>query len=1223
MLKLRKKTLPAPQYLRKLSLQILEPRYLLTADFSVFQDLSNGLGSGVHHANWGDFNNDGFVDVSVSQAKLWQNNGGANFTLAENNGHENGTWGDYNNDGNLDFFMSGPKFIWTGDGTGNFTSSATLPPTPGAPTEAVTWFDLENDGDLDLYIANYGDAVPVPDTVYRNDNGNFVLHWTQPAGSQSRGVTLLDYNEDNNIDIYVTRYRLEPNTLWENDGSGNFGSFSNVASAMNATGGNAHGIGSAVGDFDNDGHIDIFAENFAHTFNPGTQLLRNTGPSGNYQFEVKNTWNHPSPDWVESYSSTAIGDVDNDGDLDFFITALSSNVPSDAARLYENPGVTSAESTWNFTNVTATAGLGGITLSSQAAFADFDNDGDLDLVTNGGLLYANNTSQTTNNNWLKVKLTGDGNNVNTMALGAVVRADLGGGKILTRMVEGNTGRNNQNDQTLHFGLGAFAAPVPLEVTWPNGTVINFTASPNSLAQISFAPPEETGTVDIGEVGRITNLTHIEQTIHLQGTYSNPIVFAQSPSYNDTEAAIARVTDVQPGSFKIRLEEPSNTTDSGTHAIETATYIVIEAGSHTLFDGTQLEVGTVETTGGPFTQSVNFNKAFGASPAILSQIQTTAGPDYLHARHTVTSQTGLSFIVEQQEGGLTALAPETVGYLAIDAASGAWNEMFFEAGVTGSVVTDNLYQLDFANSYQVAPSLLTSLASRNNIDPAHVRYASLDGNGVLVKAEEDMAVDGETTHPAERVAYLAIGGTGMLTALVPTVPIGEVGQLDNLTHVAQTINLQRNYADPVVFAQSASYRDTQPAVVRVTDVQSGSFKIQIEEPSNLLATHGAETVTYVVLEAGSHALGDGTQVEVGTFNTTEGPFAQSVAFEEPFAATPAILSQIQTTAGPDYLQTRYTTTSPAGFDFIIEQEEGGAAPLPVETVGYFAIDMGPGSWDGLPFEAGITPSAVTDSLYQLNYLAGFQATPQLLTSLATRNNIDPAHVRYINSTVTGVQLKVEEDQANDDETIHPAEAVAFFAIEGLGSLGIPGPATPVLDAEFNGDGFVNAADYTIWRDSLGTTGIEPFDLGDANGDARVDGVDYAIWKEQFQGMPTGSMSSSIASIAVEQDATGTNGNTGAFSFTLVPGSMGLDSAGLGSTNRVRQIDTSEDAALDPTARELALEILTDLLDRPAEADIDDSWQWPNDNWEQSNPRSVRQGIEIALSLVELNGVDSND
>ena len=163
---------------------------------------------------------------------------------------------------------------------------------------------------------------------------------------------------------------------------------------------------------------------------------------------------------------------------------------------------------------------------------------------------------------------------------------------------------------------------------------------------------------------------------------------------------------------------------------------------------------------------------------------------------------------------------------------------------------------------------------------------------------------------------------------------------------------------------------------------------------------------------------------------------------------------------------------------------------------------------------------------------------------------------------------------------------------------------------------------IWRDSLGATGIAPFDLGDANGDARVDGVDYHIWKEQFQGTPTGAVSSSVAGIAVTQDTNGTNGNAGAFSFTLVPGLTDLDSAGPGSSNRVRQIDVFEDAALDPTARELALEILTDLLDRPAEPDIDDSWQWPDDDWEQSNPSSVSKGIEIALALVELNGIDSN-
>ena len=88
----------------------------------------------------------------------------------------------------------------------------------------------------------------------------------------------------------------------------------------------------------------------------------------------------------------------------------------------------------------------------------------------GGSLYTNDGNF---NNWLRVKLTGDGVNVNTTALGTIVRADLGNGSILTRQVEGATGLANQNEQTLHFGLGSFTGKVPLEITWLDGTQENF------------------------------------------------------------------------------------------------------------------------------------------------------------------------------------------------------------------------------------------------------------------------------------------------------------------------------------------------------------------------------------------------------------------------------------------------------------------------------------------------------------------------------------------------------------------------------------------------------------------------------------------------------------------------------------------------------------------------------------------------------------------------------
>jgi hypothetical protein len=157
--------------------------------------------------------------------------------------------------------------------------------------------------------------------------------------------------------------------------------------------------------------------------------------------------------WQESYASPALGDFDNDGRLDLYFTTV---YPGDKSVLYRNLGG------WKFEEVKNGAGVA-LPQTYQAAWADFDNDGHLDLMT-GGKLFRNPGGP---NHWLKVRLRGGGK-VNRAAIGAQVRLKLGE-RTLSRQVEGATGQGNQNDLTLHFGLGDRTDPVKLEVRWPDGT----------------------------------------------------------------------------------------------------------------------------------------------------------------------------------------------------------------------------------------------------------------------------------------------------------------------------------------------------------------------------------------------------------------------------------------------------------------------------------------------------------------------------------------------------------------------------------------------------------------------------------------------------------------------------------------------------------------------------------------------------------------------------------
>jgi hypothetical protein len=434
-------------------------------------------------ASWGDYNNDGYVDFWAGY-QLWRNDAGAVFTKL-NQSTFAGIWGDYDNDGYLDRFNSqsiipdgtGARLERNEAGSGLFTLQPFPPlvnPTLGR-SNASSWADFDEDGHLDLYIGGF---FPYTSPIYsdamtkNNGDGTFAITWREPLlfGQfyyQGRGVTSCDFDEDGDQDVYVSNYSLRPNYLFRNDGSW---ALTDVAASYGVAGDGTDGsygatIGSAWGDLDNDGHFDLFVGNFAHDQpngsgipDPGWELshfYRNLGPSGSFHFEDKTSGSGLA--FQESYDTPALGDYDNDGYLDvFFTTVYPTN--EDHCVLYRNGG------NWQFTDVTEVTGLLHLHQTEQAAWADFDNDGDLDLVTDGKILVNGGNS----NHWLKVKLIGAGS-VNKAAIGTQVRIALPGLGTLSRQVEGGTGQFNQNDLTLHYGLGGNAGPVNLQVVWPDGT----------------------------------------------------------------------------------------------------------------------------------------------------------------------------------------------------------------------------------------------------------------------------------------------------------------------------------------------------------------------------------------------------------------------------------------------------------------------------------------------------------------------------------------------------------------------------------------------------------------------------------------------------------------------------------------------------------------------------------------------------------------------------------
>ena len=270
---------------------------------------------------------------------------------------------------------------------------------------------------------------------------------------------------------------------------------------------------------------------------------------------------------------------------------------------------------------------------------------------------------------------------------------------------------------------------------------------------------------IGETGTVTGFNHQSQTIYFDQTYTNPVVFAQPLSFNGGQPAIVRIENIQRDRFTAAIQEPSNL--DGVHIPESFSYLVLEAGNWELANGALLEVGTLDTNllARSGFESIDFSQSFNAAPAVFSQVQTRNGGDFVRTRQKDTSANGFQLAMEEEEAlQFSGHTTETVGWLAMSTGQGAWNGHTYQVGQTGDNITHKWRSLDFGPNLSGPPQFLASLATYDGKDPAGLRYRNLSGNGVQIKVEEDTSVNQGTKHTTERASFLAIGGSGFLTAI---------------------------------------------------------------------------------------------------------------------------------------------------------------------------------------------------------------------------------------------------------------------------------------------------------------------------------------------------------------------------------------------------------------------------------------------------------------------------
>jgi hypothetical protein len=241
---------------------------------------------------------------------------------------------------------------------------------------------------------------------------------------------------------------------------------------------------------------------------------------------------------------------------------------------------------------------------------------------------------------------------------------------------------------------------------------------------------------------------------------------------------------------------------------------------------------------------------------------------------------------------------------------------------------------------------------------------------------------------------------------------------------------------VVIAKPLSRNDSDPAVVRIRNVDGSGFEIRAQEWDYLDGNHTLETVGYLVMESGRHVLVDGTQVEAGRFDADNANSFATNNFAKPFSVTPVVLAAVTSQNEVDAVVTRLRSIGPQGFKYRLQEQELNASIHDVETISYIAWEPSVGVIDGIVFEVGRTADAVSHRLHTIQYQSQFTKIPVFLADMQTTDGGDTASVCWLNKDLYEVDVQVVEEQSLNDEISHTAEVIGFMLFSSDAESSLP-------------------------------------------------------------------------------------------------------------------------------------------------------------------------------------------
>jgi hypothetical protein len=470
-----------------------------------------------------DFDNDGDEDL-IRRNLLLRNDNGAFTDITTSAGISgnpySSAFADMDNDGKLDivFVMADSIFIFRNLGNQTFEKHfAAVGTYTGTQTLCVA--DVNNDKFPDIFIGRLWNTypTPLPNYFYIN-NRNLTLAdstvslYPNPSLNlrRTRSGTFVDFDNDGDMDLYVTNYYLERDEFYQNNGDG---TFTNIIAQkgmdINSSGSN-HGTGGFWADYDNDGDMDLLLPQFAHPDfvvqydHRGTTIYRNEGaPDYNFTDLIGSPSLDDDIQFEETHGGGTFGDLNNDGLLDIYLTNFYNCRYSD---VYIQKSNHKFELKTQYYLPSQRANT-----QEDVMFFDYNNDGHLDVLTayvnSNVVLFKNNCTEA--NNYVKLSLRSTSGNSFAIGGRATVYA---GGQTYTREVAHGHGANMRDPYTLHFGIGQNAQIDSVVVKWPVQPPI-YEIFKNISINATHVINEGTGVVNIEDAA-----TNSIQTLEV---YPNP------------------------------------------------------------------------------------------------------------------------------------------------------------------------------------------------------------------------------------------------------------------------------------------------------------------------------------------------------------------------------------------------------------------------------------------------------------------------------------------------------------------------------------------------------------------------------------------------------------------------------------------------------------------------------------------------------------------------------